>query len=121
MREIKFRAWDKENKIMQNVNGINFLHNFVETYNADEAQEEYFDLDDCELMRYTGLKDRNGNEIYEGDILSNDEEYYKVVFEIASYRAEIEEYSLDLIDVAHCCEVIGNIYENPELLGDDEL
>lgn len=65
-----------------------------------------------------------GKEIYEGDILfeSFGEKYYKVVFENGSFRAEFEgdfeEYSFDLIDVvAQNCEVVGNIYENSELLG----
>ena len=61
-----------------------------------------------------------GREIYEGDIICEQYgEYYKVVFKNGSFRAEDEEYSLDLIDlVAQKCEVIGNIYENSELLGE---
>lgn len=116
MREIKFRAWDKGNNKMFIPYSIEFGENRVL---KSATSLVYFK--NVELMQYTGLKDMNGKEIYEGDILSNDEEYYKVVFENASYRAEIGEYSLDLIDFAHCCEIVGNIYENPELLGDDEL
>ena len=76
-----------------------------------------------ELMEWTGLYDKNGEDIYEGDILfeSFGEKYYKVVFENGSFRAEFEgdfdEYSFDLIDiVAQGCEVVGNIYENPKLI-----
>ena len=67
---------------------------------------------------------KHGKEIYEGDILfeSFGEKYYKVIFENGSFRSEFEgdfeEHSFDLIDVvAQGCEVVGNIYENPELLG----
>lgn len=117
MREIKFRAWDKGNNEMFIPYSIEFGKNRVF---KDPTSLVYFK--NVGLMECTGLKDLKGNEIYEGDILSNDEECYKVVFENGSYRAEyadgFEDYSLDLIDVAHCCEIVGNIYENPELLED---
>ena len=118
MREIKFRAWDKINKEMFNVESINFQERRVY-----KDVVSYRNFNDIELMQYTGLKDKNNKEIYEGDILSdgNDEKPYKVIFENGSFRAEFEgdfeEYSFDLIDVvAQGCEIIGNIYENPELI-----
>ena len=120
MREIKFRAWDKLNKEMFNVESINFQERKV--YRDIVSYRKFNDI---ELMQYTGLKDKNGKEIYEGDILfeSFGEEYFKVVFEDGSFRAEFkgdfDEYSFDLMDVnLQCCEVVGNIYENSELLGD---
>lgn len=120
MREIKFRAWDKINKEMFNVESINFQERRVY-----RDVVSYRDFNDIELIQYTGLKDKNEKEIYEGDILSNgnNEKPYKVIFENGSYRAEFEgdfdEYSFDLIDiVAQGCEVVGNIYENPELMVD---
>ena len=123
MREIKFRAWDKLNKEMFNVESINFQERRVY-----RDVVSYHDFNDIELMQYTGLKDKNEKEIYEGDILSNrnNEKPYKVIFENGSYRAEFEgdfeEYSFDLIDVvAQGCEVVGNIYENPELLKKKEV
>lgn len=118
MREIKFRAWDKINKDMFNVESINFQERKV--YRDIVSYREFNDI---ELRQYTGLKDMRGKEIYEGDILfeSFGERYYKVIFENGSFRAEFkgdfEEYSLDLIDVvAQGCEVVGNIYENHELI-----
>ena len=118
MREIKFRAWDKLNKEMFNVESINFQERRVY-----KDVVSYRNFNDIELMQYTGLKDKNNKEIYEGDILSdgNDEKPYKVIFENGSFRAEFEgdfeEYSFDLIDiVAQGCEVVGNIYENSELI-----
>ena len=121
MREIKFRAWDKLNKEMFNVEIIDFQEKKLY-----EDTVSYRNFKNIELMQYTGLKDKNGKEIYEGDILSNrnDEKLYKVIFENGSFRAEFkgdfEEYSFDLIDVvAQSCEVVGNIYENPELMEDE--
>ena len=124
MREIKFRAWHKEKKIIGEVLGIDILHKEIFFSNEDVDCYEHVDFKNIELMQYTGLKDKNGKEIYEGDILfeSFGEKYYKVVFENGSFRAEFEgdfeEYSFDLIDVvAQGYEVLGNIYQNPELLG----
>lgn len=126
MREIKFRIWDiDERKFVVNETDrlgcgdtkkcmserVDFENNSVEI-NADES---YI------LSEYTGLKDMDGKEIYEGDILFEtfSEEYFKVVFENGSFRAEIDEYSLDLEDYANICEIVGNIYENPELIEED--
>ena len=116
MREIKFRVWDKLNKEMINVESINFQERRV--YKNDVS---YRNFNDTELMEYTGLKDMKGKEIYEGDILFETfrEEYFKVVFENGSFRAEVDEYSLDLEDYANICEIVGNIYENPELMEDE--
>ena len=118
MREIKFRAWDKINKDMFNVESINFQERRVY-----KDTVSYRKFNDVELMQYTGLKDKNNKEIYEGDILfeSFGERYYKVVFENGSFRGEFkgdfDEYSFDLIDIiAQGCKIVGNIYENPELM-----
>lgn len=101
MREIKFRAWHKEKKIMGEVLGIDIL------------------------LQYTGLKDMREKEIYEGDILfeSFGEEYFKVVFKDGSFRLKTGGCSLPLKEYAHICEVVGNIYKNPELIKerDDEI
>ena len=114
MREIKFRAWYENFNEMYIVKGIDFQREmaYFDKYN-------YRSIYDIELMEWTGLHDKNGKEIYEGDILFeiSGEEYFKVVFENGSFRAEDDEYSLDLENNAHICEVVGNIYENSELLG----
>lgn len=118
MREIKFRAWDKLNKEMFNVEIMDFQERKLY-----KDSVSYCKFENIELMQYTGLKDKNNKEIYEGDILSNenDEKSYKVIFEngsfIAEFEGDFEEYSFDLIDVvAQGCEVVGNIYENPEFI-----
>ena len=128
MREIKFRAWLKHGKEIVDVEGIYFMNKVVHYIYNDYKNNEQEIIGDffenIELMEYSGLKDMKGKEIYEGDILfeSFGEKYYKVIFENGSFRSEFEgdfdEYSLDLIDVvAQGCEVVGNIYENLELLG----
>ena len=136
MREIKFRAWDKNDKrIFIDPQMIDFYNKKIgymqyqteympdTSYSIPVGFEEF---EYSELMEWTGLYDKNGEDIYEGDILfeSFGEKYYKVVFENGSFRAEFEgdfeEHSVDLIDVvAQGCEVVGNIYENPELIEED--
>lgn len=126
MREIKFRAWVKEKKAIFEVISIDYVTKKV-TYLLERVGHllniRHDKFNDIGLMQYTGLKDKNNKEIYEGDILfeSFGERNHKVVFENGSFRAEFkgdfEEYSFDLIDVvAQGYEVVGNIYENPELI-----
>lgn len=126
MKEIKFRAWVKDRKAIFEVVLINYVTKKV-TYLLERVGHLLSIRDakfyDVELMQYTGLKDKNNKEIYEGDILfeSFGERYYKVVFENGGFRAEFkgdfDEHSFDLIDVvAQGCEIVGNIYENPELM-----
>ena len=121
MREIKFRAWLKEHKSMIDVMEIDIDNQTIFYYWFGDHDGHFENFNKIDLMEYTGLKDMKGKEIYEGDILfeSFSEEYFKVVFENGSFRAEDDKYSLDLEDYAHICEVVGNIYENPELIEDE--
>lgn len=129
MREIKFRAWDKEFAEMNRVTSINFIDEFNKNkgYEGVVYLEGYIDaipLSEIELMQYTGLKDKNGKEIFEGDILL----YLRKSKRIVSYKngafiryyENYNEYLLydSFIEDGYLTdyEVIGNIYENPELL-----
>ena len=126
MREIKFRIWVKDRKAIFEVISIDYVTKKV-TYLLERVGHLLSIRDakfnDVELMQYTGIKDKDNKKIYEGDILfeSFGEKYYKVVFENGGFRAEFkgdfDEHSFDLIDVvAQGCEIVGNIYENPELM-----
>lgn len=70
MREIKFRIWDTENKEMLKVQELDFEPIFYGGRIAIRLDQynDYFDTEDMILMQYTGLKDKNGKEIYDGDI-----------------------------------------------------
>lgn len=125
MREIKFRAWLKEEKIMGEVLGIDILHKEIFFSNEDANCYEHTDFKDIELMQYTGLKDKNNKEIYEGDILKlRDNHGIQLVKYHDEWSAFIVESQKDtsvgvlgLYFDKEDFEIIGNAYENPELLG----
>ena len=127
MREIKFRAWDDrpDAQKMYNADNSPFLMNF----NGDLSIYGTWARigHSLKLMQYTGLKDKNGVDIYEGDILEYQESDY-------SFHAAVEWGDNGYVMSGHWLnggndnfsfddnepeelEVIGNIYENPELLG----
>lgn len=119
----KFRAWDKSQNKMYQVRGINFDNEDL-WLKINETQIMGANLFEVELMQYTGLKDKNGKEIFEGDILL----YLRKSKRIVSYKngafiryyGNYNEYLLydSFIEDGYLTdyEVIGNIYENPELL-----
>ena len=123
MREIKFRAWHKEEKIIGEVFGINILHKEIFFSNGDVDCYGFSDFKYIELMQYTGLKDKNNKEIYEGDIITLHNSKYKVIFNIEGARFVLrnDEFELEITFINHNnerMEIVGNIYENPELLGE---
>ena len=123
MRQIKFRAWDKLTKTMRCVLCIDYLNGLVDLRgNIIERKYDNSKDDEVILMQYTGLEDKNKNKIYEGDILLNEhnEKYCKVIFECGSFVCKFETNSIDLADISDELIVIGNIYENKELIGDEE-
>ena len=133
MRDIKFRAWDKQTKRLYQVQTLQFYgtNNTVDacwTNGVDFDGEstlgepELNNLHNLELMQYTGLKDINGVEIYEGDILFHPLQgrrkvYYPYSERVASYglRDIDNGFGSTLQDSHAVWEVIGNVYENKEL------
>ena len=125
MREIKFRTWFYDGEELPN--GMmyqgekSFRENLIDWENNILAP-----TDECTiLMQYTGLKDKNGVEIYEGDIVKAmdwefDAHAWNTVWikEITYDNYECRFEGVYPNDSGMSCEVIGNIYENPELLGD---
>lgn len=121
MREIKFRAWNEVQEKM--LNWYDFLDtNIKNTFVAPESTGLI-------LMQYTGLKDKNGKEIYEGDIIRTKYmdktfivwvEYSDEYAEFVTKCKEILFFDEPLSDIGRADrEVIGNIYDNPELLEED--
>ena len=120
MREIKFRAWHKGKKIMGEVLGIDILHKEMFFSNEDIDCYEHTDFKDIELMQYTGLKDKNNGDIV---ILHNGK--YKVIFntEEARFVLRDDEFEMNIPFTNNNnerMEVLGNVYENPEVLGEKE-
>lgn len=129
-REIKFRAWDKENKrmientiIIPQTDGSFMLYNagFNQTGEGQGSilVETQFDVGDFVPLQYTGLKDRHGVEIYEGDILAvGGKPFYKV--EWANHMSMFNLVKLEngesSTDDMWLCEIIGNKYENKDLI-----
>ena len=109
MREIKFRAWDTSEEEMI----INPHARLV----YGESINSAFDDDEIVWMQFTGLKDKNGKEIYEGDIVDSGISDVEVVsFGEQEDREKYATYWGFNLWPDWEYEVIGNIYENPELL-----
>lgn len=149
MREIKFRAFDKNKNRM--IYGVEKIYDTIEPLFDEKGQEidqadtsffgyrsfgEMLDDEPDSLMQFTGLKDKNGKEIYEGDIVSFGQRHWHQSHEghsdmrdhagVVTYIAP--EFYASIINpiegfcdhscppLSESCEVIGNIYETPELL-----
>jgi len=126
-REIKFRAWDKDSKLM--LYKEFYDHNWYTTPKNDEdgchtySSMQYSDQYHKELMQYTGLKDKNGKEIYEGDIVEfpvagGDLVRQEVIFNRGAFATKSGRMWGFEPKTGYLgfYEVIGNIYENPELI-----
>lgn len=124
MREIRFRAWDKVNEKMIFGNELQLSLNGLNLWVLDQIYKDEFTLgniNDYKLMQYIGLKDdETGKDVYQGDIVNlywsdaiGEPHFEKVVMKNPfEYSSEEAMYFVH----ADMLEVIGNIYENQELL-----
>ena len=118
MREIKVRAWYKPYKQMCQVESLRFDGNGV--YTAVLIEESFYDrrlveADEIVIEQFTGLKDKNDTEIYEGDILIDDTgepvEYWIVKFSEGGFIGECAGVAEPLFELTNL-EIVGNIHEN---------
>ena len=120
MREIKFRAWDKENEKMMKVSSLHLENKEISV--KENGTFHLFRMQD--LMQYTGLKDKNGKEIYENDLIScNKYKNIVVFFENGCFKVKYSKNdttnvtcTLDTFLEKYKCKISGNIYENKNLL-----
>lgn len=118
----RFRAWDKEFKEMVQVDALVFDEQIIKaTYKNGSVVKE--DIKNYKLMQSTGLTDKNGKEIFEGDVVKmaknvySEPTYYEVVRHRGGvYRIESEQHGCELWLRHTDCEIAGDIYENPELV-----
>ena len=130
MNNLKFRVWDKKLQITGTVSNIDFEYEEVTFCIDDEEELETCQpFEDVELMQSTGLFDKNGVEIFEGDIVVGKFYFAGVGYFDTGEREVIVRNKpvlwedgkflcsgFDLSEMNECIKVIGNIYENKELL-----
>ena len=118
----RFRAWlKKEQKMDNKIEDISWLDD--ELYCIGDGITYMVLAEDLVLMQSTGLKDKNGKEIFEGDIVKmakdvySEPTYYEVVrHRGGAYRLESKQHGCELWLRHTDCEIVGNVYENPKLL-----
>lgn len=118
----KFRAWlKKEQKMDNEIDHISWLED--ELYCIGDGITYMVLAEDLVLMQSTGLKDKNGKEIFDGDIVKmakdvySEPTYYEVVrHRGGAYRLESKQHGCELWLRHTDCEIVGNVYENPKLL-----
>lgn len=129
MNNLKFRAWHKEVKKYYEVEAIDFMTEEImyiyDDYYNEEQAKEWFDFKDIIIEQYTVLKDVNGKEIYEGDILecepmmkSEKDKTIRYVrhngiYFVAQVAGDFGNMLFDCVNIG--VTIIGNIHENGEL------
>lgn len=126
MNEIKYRIYGKENRIMYSWEEILNFDSLKDTLKNGSKEDNYY----SSLLQYTGIKDKSGKEIYVGDIIKIDNDWEEVgfaagfvgyvIYELGAFKLKegeiyVPKYRLNG-SFGKLATVIGNIYENPELI-----
>lgn len=118
----KFRVWDKEKQAMSTVEAIDYVNDKIYPFYRKYVRR-YIPFEEAVLMQSTGLFDKNGVEIFEGDVvklqytITSDFELFEVrQFRGGMWRIDNRRRGSDLWLRNEDCEVIGNIYQNSDLL-----
>ena len=121
----RFRVWDKIHKTMYKADDVKYIDiekNQIYVETPSPEQLNCYRLRDVDVMHSTGFRDKNGKEIFEGDVLGTEDGLLDGVVE---YRTDLGMWTNSLFrynnferlcNVADSTYIIGNIYKNPELL-----
>lgn len=124
MKELKIKAWLKKEKKMVSIIGIDFNYEYIKYTGDDNLFNEDYktaEFKNIELLQFTGLKDNGGQELYEADVIKfNDgiDDIYGLISyddEDGTYRVSYENITEHLSEREGDFEIIGNIFENPDL------
>ena len=125
MTELKFKAFFKVDGQIYEVLSIDFLNKEVTLWDKETAVNFEASFKDIELLQYTGVNDKNGKEIYTGFFVKWGLRTYKICFDCGFYMHDLSrinpEYPItkEFKEAPDEFEIVGNIYENPEILKDN--
>lgn len=121
-RDIRFRAWNGKEMITDFIVGQRLVNALAILVNEKFAKGEY-KVKMWKVMQFTGLKDKNKKDVFEGDILADEEAHYRVYWDGTTARwdcerlqdGELMQAHYGIEDVVGDSCIIGNVFENPEL------